>query len=301
MLLTGYDKLKEFFKPFSPTMELCNDYSIEVTPRGYFKIRDVHSYLPKYTKVYITLVPGTNYTEIVKTAEQLKKDEFIPVPHIPARSIKDEDELYDYFGKLKYYADIDRCLIIGGGLSKPVGKFHESMQIINSGILEEYNLKKVGVAGHPEGNLDIPKNELMTSLQRKQNYDVNSDIEFYIVTQFSFSPYSIKKWEKRLKEYNIKMPVHIGIPGPASFTTLINYAKICGINKSLNFLIKNPKNMVKVGSKTSPEFLIRKVITNIYNEEDSLVKKLHVYPFGGVKTSAKLLNELKKGNKNIKV
>ena len=51
------------------------------------------SVLPKLKDVYITMLPGNDYKEGVNKALELAKSGFNPVPHFPARSIKNLGEL----------------------------------------------------------------------------------------------------------------------------------------------------------------------------------------------------------------
>ena len=54
------------------------------------------STLPKVKDVYITMLPGNDYKEVAAKAVELVKAGFNPVPHFPARSIKNLFELKEY-------------------------------------------------------------------------------------------------------------------------------------------------------------------------------------------------------------
>ena len=54
------------------------------------------SVLPKIKDVYITMLPGNDYREVAAKAIELVKSGFNPVPHFPARSLKNKAELKDY-------------------------------------------------------------------------------------------------------------------------------------------------------------------------------------------------------------
>ena len=51
------------------------------------------SVLPKVKDVYVTMLPGNDFREVAKKAKELVQSGFNPVPHFPARSIKNLDEL----------------------------------------------------------------------------------------------------------------------------------------------------------------------------------------------------------------
>ena len=58
------------------------NFSLEITMKTNL------SELPKVKDVYITMLPGNNYREVANKATELTKSGFNPVPHFPARSIK---------------------------------------------------------------------------------------------------------------------------------------------------------------------------------------------------------------------
>ena len=57
--------------------------------------------LPPVKDVYITLLPGGDYTKTAEKAADLVNKGFNPVPHFPARSIVDETQLKDYVSRCK--------------------------------------------------------------------------------------------------------------------------------------------------------------------------------------------------------
>ena len=69
------------------------NFSIEIT------IKTDLSQLPKVRDVYITMLPGNDYKEVASKATELVKSGFNPVPHFPARSIKNHAELKDFVNR----------------------------------------------------------------------------------------------------------------------------------------------------------------------------------------------------------
>ena len=70
-------------------------FSLEIT------MKTDLSTLPKVKDVYITMLPGDDYKEVAKKALELVNSGFNPVPHFPARSIKNISNLKDYVKILK--------------------------------------------------------------------------------------------------------------------------------------------------------------------------------------------------------
>ena len=75
---------------------------------------------PPVSDVYITMLPGGDYKETAQKAIELVKKGFNPVPHFPAISIQNEEELKDYVSRCKD-GGVTQALIIGGG-REPAGK-----------------------------------------------------------------------------------------------------------------------------------------------------------------------------------
>ena len=129
--------------------------------------------LPKVKNVYITMLPGNDYKEILNKAEELSKSGFNPVPHFPARSIKNLNELKDYVNRCKD-GGVKEVLVIGGS-AQPIGDFHCSLQLLETGLFEGW---KIGIAGHPDGSPDISDKDLEKAMNDKKSY---AD---YIITQW---------------------------------------------------------------------------------------------------------------------
>ena len=108
--------------------------------------------LPKIEDVYITLLQGEQYKDVANKAKELVALGKNPVPHFPARSITDENQLKDYILRCKDVG-VKQALVIGGSRD-PIGKFNSSIQLLETGFFEKIT---IGIAGHPEGSPDISR------------------------------------------------------------------------------------------------------------------------------------------------
>ena len=120
------------------------NFSIEITLKA-----DLAS-LPKIKDVYITFLPGQSYREVAERAKELVRLGHNPVPHFPARSIRNLNELKDYVSMCKDFG-VKQAMVIGGS-AQPIGDFHCSLQILETGLFDGL---KIGIAGHPDGSPDI--------------------------------------------------------------------------------------------------------------------------------------------------
>ena len=135
------------------------NFSIEIT------MKTDLTELPKVKDIYITMLPGNDYREVATKAAELIKSGFNPVPHFPARSIKNQAELKDYINRCKD-GGVKQALVIGGS-AQPIGDFHCSLQLLKTGLFEGW---KIGIAGHPDGSPDISDQDLEKAMIDKKPY-----------------------------------------------------------------------------------------------------------------------------------
>ena len=271
--------------------KFLNSYSIETTPNVYAKYGGFSEFLSKDHDVYITYLPDENSNNVVNTAKKLREEGYEVIPHLPARTIVDVNELEKYLGNLANVSGCTKILIIGGG-GNQAGSISSTMDVLQSDFLSKFNFKFVGVAGHPEGSPDISNDNLDLAIKEKNNFSKNVDFQMYIATQFFFEAKSLVDWEKHLNSLGNSLPIHAGIPGPASIKTLINYARSCGIGNSLRFISKQAFNLTKLATLSTPDKLIYDLANYINTNQSTKLENIHFYAFGGMKKTADWLNQL---------
>ena len=224
--------------------------------------------LPKVKDVYITLLPGEDFRQVADKAKELTNLSFNPVPHFPARSIKNLNVLKDYIKRCKD-CGVKQALVIGGS-AQPVGDFHCSLQLLETGLFEGF---RIGIAGHPDGSPDISDSDLEKAMRDKKPY---AD---YIVTQWLMEPEPIIKFVSKQT-----IPVHVGITGPMKISSLLKFANTVGAKNSINFIKSNLGKTFDLLRPKDPNDLIEKV--------KSVTNNFHIYTFGGLKeTSAWLMKK----------
>jgi methylenetetrahydrofolate reductase (NADPH) len=263
------------------------DFTAETTPFSAAKIEHFPDVLRPGTTVYVTFLPGTDYADTVSVCKRLKDEGMRPVPHIAARSVPNKAFLEDNLAKLKDQADIDEVLIIGGAVDRPIGEFSDSMQIMDTGLLDKYGIRKIGVAGHPEGSPDITDEGIMQALAWKNGFAARTGAELYMVTQFCFEAKPIIAWDKAIQADGNKLPIRIGVPGLATIKTLLNYAKACGVGQSMNFLKRQARNVTKLMTVSTPDQQIIELARYQAENPDCGISGVHMYPLGGLKKTAK--------------
>ena len=267
------------------------NWSIEVSPSSNKKINDFREVLPVGTTVNVTEIPGSDPERILSTVHQLASQEMNAVPHIAARGI---ESLAALDGLITRYreAHVTEVLLIAGGYKQPVGDFSSSIDVLETGLLENLGIKKVGVAGHPEGSPDISKAELAHALKRKNAIAQESGLDMYLETQFCFDAQAILDWEEQIREAGNRLPIRVGLAGPARLKTLIHFAVISGVGPSLQFLKKQARNVTKLLTVQDPYELIETLAPHIDPQSPSALQSIHLYPFGDFSQTAYFANQL---------
>lgn len=263
-------------------------FSIEVMPRTAEKVEDFRALLPAGTRVYIAHIDGTPIDEMVATARRLRMDGFEPMPHFPARIIPDASTLRDWVARYKGEADVKQGLILAGGVAKPAGEFHSSMQLLESGAFDGF--ERLHVAGHPEGNKDIDPDGsdrmVMEALRWKQAFSARTDAKMALATQFCFDAQPVIDWVNRLRAEGIALPVHIGVAGPAKLQTLIKFAVACGVGPSMKVLQKRAMDVSKLLLPYEPDSFLEELATHKAANPAFGIESVHFFPLGGIKTNA---------------
>jgi methylenetetrahydrofolate reductase (NADPH) len=278
-------------------VSLTSDFSVEVTPKEVRKhpglLREI---LPAGARVYTTFLANTPFVETVSAAASVVQQGLRPVPHLAARSVSGAEELDRMVGQL---ADVGvtELLVIAGSVSHPSGDIIDSMQVLHSGVLARHGIKRIGVAGHPEGNSDIGDEDLAKALGDKNVYAAETGCEVYLLTQFCFAPEPIVKWERRIRVAGNRLPVYIGLPGLSSPMNLLKFGLACGVGPSLKVLRKQSGGVLKLASKSVyyPDQTLVGLARAVAEDPQSLIAGVHFFPFGALAATASWVQQISAG------
>ena len=284
---------KEAAQPGNAALEaFLKGYSIEVMPRTAEKVEDFRALLPKGTRVYIAHIDGTPIEDMVATARRIGAEGYDVMPHFPARIIRDKATLQDWVARYKD-AGVKQGLLLAGGVAQPVGEFSTSMQLLESGAFDGF--QRLHVAGHPEGNKDIDPDGsdrmVMEAARWKSAFAERTDAQMAMATQFCFEAQPVIDWVNRLQAEGVKLPVHIGIAGPAKLQTLIKFAIACGVGPSLRVLQKRAMDVTKLLLPYEPTEVLEGLAAHKAANPGFGIEQVHFFPLGGIKTNAQWVTD----------
>ncbi|MHA1545244.1 MAG: methylenetetrahydrofolate reductase [Alphaproteobacteria bacterium] len=255
--------------------------SLELTPKQILSNQPLLMDLPAGTRVYITDLGGGNATAIA-AARALAHLALTPVPHLAARRVVSRVDFSQTLATLAGDAGVREALVIAGGVGAPAGPFASTIDLLETGLFDAHNFSHIAVAGHPEGSPDIADADLAQALGLKQALAQRSDARFRIVTQFGFDVDRLVGWARRLKADGIDLPIHAGVAGPATVTTLLKYAAICGVGASLGFLRRRAGTLAALATSYSPDSFVEPLEHWQARSSQGNIAQIHVFPFGGI-------------------
>lgn len=272
--------------------KLVENFSIEALPRDTQKFDDLRDHLPAGTRVYVAYTSGST-SEIVDAAEKIRRQGMVSVPHIPARRFATHDELKGFLSALTSRAAVTQVLLIGGDTSRPEGPYAASLDVLKTGMLEGHGIEAVGFAGHPEGHPAVSRDELRRALIDKCEYAAKAGMKASVTTQFLFDTDKLFAWHADFIEMTEPgIAVDVGLPGFAKISTLMRFAKDCGVGASLGMLTRHAGRAFKLATAFSPEDTLTELANGVHKAGRPLFRSVHFYPFGSFEKTTEWLRTL---------
>ena len=275
-------------------VEFARGASTEISPHDAGLLPTLAHKLPPGTTVYVAHTPKASLADVVRVALQVQSLGLKASPHIVARRLESENALRAALRELRD-GGVEQILLIAGDLDNPV-RFTSTLEVIDTGALVDSGIKRVGVAGHPEGHRHAGPAMLLSALRHKQEFARKTGINVHIVTQFGFRPDAICTWDRHLTDEGITLPVHVGVAGPTPLPKLIKFAMQCGVGASMHSLMQNMSAMANLARHaTTPDEMFVGLVKGRAAGPGSRLVQPHLYAFGGTMATARWLRAVVDG------
>ena len=248
-------------------------------------------HLPRGTAVYVPFPPKGRWADTIAACKWVLAADMTPVPHLPARSVRSRDELGDWLSALAE-TGVDSLMLVAGDRASPAGPYPDTPALLDSGLLAEHGLRRLGVTSYPEGHPLVGPADLDAALRRKTQYARATGSELWLVTQFVFSPAPALAWLARTREAGFTLPIRIGVPGPVALRTLIGYGVRCGVGASARALKRKP-GIARLVGRWSPTPIAEGLARYLAVQEAALAVDIHLLTFGGLADAAEWLSGLR--------
>jgi methylenetetrahydrofolate reductase (NADPH) len=148
-------------------VEFARGASTEISTMDEELLTTLATEIPAGISMFIAHTPKASLDDVVRVALKVQALGFRASPHIVARRIGSENALRAGLREL-VDGGVEQGLLVAGDLEKPLGKFTSTLEIIDSGAIVDAGLKRVAVAGHPEGHKAVDPATLWSALKHKQ-------------------------------------------------------------------------------------------------------------------------------------
>ena len=175
---------------------------------------------------------------------------------------------------------------VGGDPATPEGPYPDALTMIRSGVLQQYGVKEVSIAGYPEGHPDIPTDVLWQHLEDKSAALKDAGLDAVILTQFSFDTDPVMAWIKGVRDRGIDTQIRLGTPGPAGIKRLISFASRFGVGANAMIVKKYGFSLTNLMGSAGPDKFVSDLAA-LFDADPSVgAVKLHMYTFGGLEATA---------------
>lgn len=271
----------------SAATELLANASIEIALREGDKLPEAVPLLPSNCCVYVPSLPARPLALSLPLLAAIRAQGLDPVPHVAARRVGSHAELAGFLTHAVRDHGVHRVMLIGGDESASSGPWHDSVELLASGVLRDAGVREIGIAAYPEGHPKIAQDALRRAFQRKLELAAAQNLGVYAVTQFSFAPDRIVALLADLAARAPDLPVYVGMPGPSDPLALLRYAQRCGVGATRRALSTLGSGIAHLVAHTDPSDQLA-AAAHYAAAHDNLVG-VHLYSFGGVVRTARWL------------
>jgi methylenetetrahydrofolate reductase (NADPH) len=238
------------------------------------------------TRVYLSAVLTRPQEEVVAQAKAVRDAGLEPVPHLAVRNFASAAALRNFLDRLNGEAGVRRLLVIAGDRKEPAGPFHGALEAIDSGLVARSGIEAIGISGYPDGHPLIAEYELDRLLAAKVEAAQQTGLKVNVVTQFCLEAGPILAWLRRLRDHGVDHPVRIGLAGPTSLSTLMRYARRCGVRASIRGLARNAGLIKHLLGAAAPDGIVRALVDANRDGELGDIAP-HLFSFGGIGATAR--------------
>ncbi len=274
--------------------QLAQGASVELLAREVAGAGAELAALRQGTEVYVPFPPRAAWADTVAACRRLLGAGLRPVPHLAARTVPSQPDLGAWLDDVAELG-VDSLMLVAGDRDHPAGPYRDTLDVLESGLLNERGFHRLGVAAYPEGHPRIDSASLERALARKIEYaaamGAETGSQMWIVTQFAFSAAPAIAWLERLCEMPLVLPVRVGLPGPTPLKKLLAFAARCGVGTSLRMARRRPGVVRLLGNWSPDESLCEFAAYRSRNPATALAG-IHLFAFGGLAATARWLDTL---------
>ena len=273
---------------FKANDDLKHSASIEVLPAQIIQAPSLTKLFAEGTEIYLPLLHGDDLNLSATAAKKIQDEGMVATPHLAARSVPSAGQLDEWLHELSE-TGCHRLMLIAGDPLAHRGPYRDTLDVLSSGLLEQHGFIHLVVAAHPDGHRHASESDVRSALEIKKAYARDKGVHIWLVTQFVFDMMNFANWLDDWEEAFDFLPIHVGLAGPSSLTSLMRYAARCGVATSVKMMLTN-RNSRRLMSSWNPDDQLKELYEVCRDRVSRRLKGLHLFPFGGVERAARWLD-----------
>jgi methylenetetrahydrofolate reductase (NADPH) len=288
---TAFSTLAE---PVASIAQLARNASIEITVHDIEHLNESRGLLPEGKTLFVSHLPKQQWRETEAACRAVRAAGFRPVPHVPVRLLPDAATADRMLGGYVDAAQVDEVLLISGDYRQSLGPYTEVLQVLESGVLQRHGMRRVTVAGHPEGHPHVKLADIRRAELDKARMALQAGLELTLLTQFFFEQRPFLNWVHELRAAGVQARVVGGLAGPTRLSSLIKFAMRCGAGPSMRVLTTRPATFGKLLGDHGPESVLRG-LAEARCDKSSDFAGVHLFCFGGFVRTCRWLQAIADG------
>lgn len=167
--------------------------SLEVTGDDLRQEGESLARLPGTWDVFVAHLGDQTAESFVQDCVRVRQFGHRPVPHLTARRYRNPERLAETLQFLRDGGAAQEALILAGD-AEPAGSLKDSLDVVNSGVLEQSGFERVWFSGYPEGHPKISGDHLAGAWKKKREWSESCQIPIGVVTQLAKDPETSVEW-----------------------------------------------------------------------------------------------------------
>jgi methylenetetrahydrofolate reductase (NADPH) len=240
--------------------------------------------LPAGCSVSVTCSPVKGIDATLELTSHLTDLGHHAVPHLSARLVEDHAHVKRLAAWCRSHG-LTEAFVIAGDATQPAGSYPDVASFLREFLDEDPGLTAVGVAAYPDGHALIDRRLLHEALHEKQALFEAAGVNGYASTQMCFDAEQWRSWAEFERHAGLRLPLHLGVPGPIDRTKLLTMGMRLGIGASMRYVKKNRGALGRLFSPAGYD--PTKMLGQMVRVADQLgIVGLHVFTFNNVESTA---------------
>jgi methylenetetrahydrofolate reductase (NADPH) len=281
-------------EPRASIAQLARQASVEITVHDIVHLNESRGLLPAGKTLFVSHLPKQQWRDTEAACRAVRAAGFRPVPHLPVRLLPDAATLDRVLGGYVDSAQVDEVLLISGDYPQTLGPYTEVLQVLRTGVLQRHGMRRVTVAGHPEGHPRVKLADIRRAELDKARMALQAGLELTLLTQFFFEQRPFLDWVRELRAAGVQARLVGGLTGPTRLSSLIKFAVRCGAGASMRVLTARPAAFGKLLGDHGPESVLRGLAA-ARCEKSSDFAGVHLFCFGGFVRTCRWLQAVADG------